>query len=230
MDEYAALGELEPSSPTSNNSSNGRQQSDLTLDDVQGQVFAFATDQYGSRFLQQRIAQADDMEKQMAFKEIRPFIRQLSTHVFGNYIIQKFLEYGSSEQHSAIMNSFRGRWCRLSLDLYGCRVVQKAIDVLTDMHKVQPFLHSVCALMKICANFDFTNTQIVMANCDVSYCHLLQFVIVNELVGRMVDCVMHQNGNHVIQRCITNVSPSQLDLIVNAFVGNVSHCNNSKVH
>ena len=61
----------------------------------------------------------------------------------------------------------------------------------------------------------------------VGYCYL-QFVIVNELVGRMVDCVMHQNGNHVIQRCITNVSPSQLDLIVNAFVGNVSHHNNSK--
>ena len=84
------------------------------------------------------------MEKQVAFKEIRPFIRQLSTHVFGNYIIQKFLEYGSSEQHSAIMNSFRGRWCRLSLDLYGCRVVQKAVDVLTDMHKVQLFLCSMC--------------------------------------------------------------------------------------
>ena len=131
-----------PTSSLSGSSSGCRLHSDLNLEDVKGQVFACAMDQYGSRFLQQKIAQADDMEKQMAFKEIRPYIRQLSTHVFGNYIIQKFLEYGSSEQQRVIMNSFHGRWTRLSLDLYGCRVVQKAIDVLTNTHKAQ--LHILC--------------------------------------------------------------------------------------
>ena len=47
-------------------------------------------------------------------------------------------------------------------------------------------------------------------------------MIVNELVERIVDCVMHRNGNHVIQRCIMSVLSSQLNIIVNALVGNVS--------
>ena len=87
---------------------------------------------------------ADDLEKQMAFKELRPYLRELSTHVFGNYIVQKFLEYGTSEQLGVIVQSFRGRWNKLSLDLYGCRVVQKAAEVLPDIYKVKIWPSLLC--------------------------------------------------------------------------------------
>ncbi len=48
-----------------------------------------------------------------------------------------------------------------------------------------------------------------------------QSVIVNELVGRMIECIMHQNGNHVVQRIITSVPQKLINLIINSLAGDV---------
>ncbi len=130
----ASQGSSSPSNSSS--SSTSQLYSELDLEDIQGQLFEYATDQYGSRFLQQKICTADEIELEAAFKELRPYLRELSTHVFGNYIVQKFLEHGTYEQLSTIMHSFRGRWYKFSVDLYGCRVVQKAMNFLPENFKV----------------------------------------------------------------------------------------------
>lgn len=46
-------------------------------------------DQYGSRFIQQKLETATDEEKNAIFPEILPIGRTLMTDVFGNYVIQK---------------------------------------------------------------------------------------------------------------------------------------------
>lgn len=46
-------------------------------------------DQYGSRFIQQKLETATDEEKNAIFPEILPYGRTLMTDVFGNYVIQK---------------------------------------------------------------------------------------------------------------------------------------------
>lgn len=46
-------------------------------------------DQYGSRFIQQKLETASTEEKNKIFPEILPQARSLMTDVFGNYVIQK---------------------------------------------------------------------------------------------------------------------------------------------
>lgn len=46
-------------------------------------------DQYGSRFIQQKLETANVEEKTKIFPEIIPHARTLMTDVFGNYVIQK---------------------------------------------------------------------------------------------------------------------------------------------
>lgn len=46
-------------------------------------------DQYGSRFIQQKLETANLEETAMIFPEIIPHARTLMTDVFGNYVIQK---------------------------------------------------------------------------------------------------------------------------------------------
>mmetsp|Transcript_7383 Transcript_7383/g.23147 ORF Transcript_7383/g.23147 Transcript_7383/m.23147 type:complete len:288 (-) Transcript_7383:431-1294(-) len=53
---------------------------------------------------------------------------QLTTDVFGNYVIQKFFEYGNAEQRRILAEQLVGQVLKLSLQMYGCRVVQKALD------------------------------------------------------------------------------------------------------
>lgn len=50
---------------------------------------SFSSDQYGSRFIQQKLETASIEEKNVIFPEILPHARTLMTDVFGNYVIQK---------------------------------------------------------------------------------------------------------------------------------------------
>ena len=45
--------------------------------------------------------------------------------VFGNYVIQKFFEHGDQTQKKILANKMKGQVRQLSLQMYGCRVVQK---------------------------------------------------------------------------------------------------------
>jgi len=48
-----------------------------------------SADQYGSRFIQQKLETATTDEKNLVFEEIIPHALSLMTDVFGNYVIQK---------------------------------------------------------------------------------------------------------------------------------------------
>lgn len=48
-----------------------------------------SADQYGSRFIQQKLETATMEEKNMVFEEIFPESLSLMTDVFGNYVVQK---------------------------------------------------------------------------------------------------------------------------------------------
>lgn len=68
---------------------------------------------------------ANSDEKERVFKEIQPNAMQLMTDVFGNYVIQKFFEHGDQSQKRILASKMKGHVLTLSLQMYGCRVVQK---------------------------------------------------------------------------------------------------------
>jgi pumilio RNA-binding family len=100
----------------------------MELGDVQNHVVDFAKDQHGSRFIQQKLEQCTDEEKEMVFAEVLPASYSLITDVFGNYVIQKFFEFGSLDQKATLVERLHGHVPALSLHTYGCRVIQKAIE------------------------------------------------------------------------------------------------------
>ena len=96
------------------------------LRDIFGYIVEFSGDQHGSRFIQQKLESATSDEKEIIFSEIVPHnALQLIQDVFGNYVIQKLFEYGTQIQKTALANTMEGHVLQLSLQMYGCRVVQK---------------------------------------------------------------------------------------------------------
>lgn len=93
--------------------------------DIQHHVVEFSMDQHGSRFIQQKLEVALDADKQMVFDEILPKALTLMTDVFGNYVIQKFFEHGSPEQKRRLAQELVGNVVPLTMQMYGCRVIQK---------------------------------------------------------------------------------------------------------
>lgn len=58
-----------------------------------------SADQYGSRFIQQKLETASTEEKNMVFEEIIPQALSLMTDVFGNYVIQKVIALLFTQLH-----------------------------------------------------------------------------------------------------------------------------------
>jgi len=50
------------------------------------------------------------------------------TDVFGNYVLQKLFEFGNPEQCESLAVLLTGQCVQLSMQMYGCRVVQKALE------------------------------------------------------------------------------------------------------
>jgi pumilio RNA-binding family len=61
----------------------------------------------------------------LVFKEILPHCLTLMVDVFGNYVIQKFFEHGTNEHKRVLGEKLVSHVLELSLQMYGCRVIQK---------------------------------------------------------------------------------------------------------
>ena len=55
----------------------------------------FCQDQNGSRFIQQRLEVGSSGEKDVVMTEVLPAVRRLRNDVFGNYVVQKLLDFGT---------------------------------------------------------------------------------------------------------------------------------------
>ncbi len=74
----------------------------MALADIAGRCLALAQDQHGSRFIQQQLEVASAADKSQTFEELKPHFQTLMTNVFGNYVVQKFLEHGSTEEKCVV--------------------------------------------------------------------------------------------------------------------------------
>lgn len=166
---------------------------------VRGCVNTFSRDQDGSRLIQRLLERRDHVVD--IFEEIMPEFEELTTDVFGNYVLQKLFEIVPKveremeslpevqEAHmlERLTAKVRGNLKRLSKHMYGCRVMQKAIEF------VKP------------------------ADRDA---------LAHEIEGQVPECVFDQNANHVVQK-IVEVSPEKCQFIIDEFMGPLSElaCN-----
>ncbi|KAH8078844.1 hypothetical protein JL720_9594 [Aureococcus anophagefferens] len=72
---------------------------------------------------------APSAERDLIFSEVLPKSRELATDVFGNFVVQKVLTRRRGHEVK-VYEALKGHCVALSLHVYGCRVVQKALDAL----------------------------------------------------------------------------------------------------
>jgi mRNA-binding protein PUF3 len=141
---------------------------------------------------------ANSDEKDQIFTEIQPNSIQLMTDVFGNYVIQKMFEHGNQSQKKILANQMKGHIMTLSMQMYGCRVVQKVMCCPPCPGPVE-----------IALTVDYKALEHVLVDQQAS--------IVKELENYVLKSVKDQNGNHVIQKAIERVPSQHIQFIINAF-------------
>uniref|UniRef100_A0A0C9SAH0 TSA: Wollemia nobilis Ref_Wollemi_Transcript_3604_4174 transcribed RNA sequence n=1 Tax=Wollemia nobilis TaxID=56998 RepID=A0A0C9SAH0_9CONI len=178
----------------------------LELSEIIGHVVEFSSDQYGSRFIQQKLETASVEEKNMVFKEIFPQALTLMTDVFGNYVIQKFFEHGTENQRKDLANELSGHILTLSLQMYGCRVIQKAIEVLDEDQQGKMVLELDGHIMR-CVR-DQNGNHVIQKCIECIPQDKIQFII-SSFFGQVVALSTHPYGCRVIQRVLEHCTDAK---------------------
>ncbi|XVF75575.1 hypothetical protein PTKIN_Ptkin13bG0198000 [Pterospermum kingtungense] len=179
--------------------------------DIVDHVVEFSTDQYGSRFIQQKLETATEEEKNKIFPEIIPHAHALMTDVFGNYVIQKFFEHGTENQRAELASHLIGHVLPLSLQMYGCRVIQKALEVVGVDQQTGMVAELDGSIMK-CVH-DQNGNHVIQKCIECVPQDRIQF-IVSAFYGRVVALSTHPYGCRVIQRVLEHCDDKKTQEII----------------
>uniref|UniRef100_A0A7N8Y6W7 Pumilio homolog 1 n=1 Tax=Mastacembelus armatus TaxID=205130 RepID=A0A7N8Y6W7_9TELE len=211
----------------------------LQLRDIAGHIMEFSQDQHGSRFIQLKLERASSAERQLVFSEILQAAYQLMVDVFGNYVIQKFFEFGSLDQKLALAERIRGHVLSLALQMYGCRVIQKALEFIPSDQQSEMVRELDGHVLK-CVK-DQNGNHVVQKCIECVQPHALHFiidafkgqvfalsthpygcrVIQQELHQHTEQLVQDQYGNYVIQHVLEHGRAEDKSKIVSEIRGNV---------
>ncbi|PON75594.1 Coatomer beta subunit [Parasponia andersonii] len=190
------------------------------LSEIAGHVVEFSADQYGSRFIQQKLETATVEEKNMVYQEITPQALALMTDVFGNYVIQKFFEHGLASQRRELANKLFGHVLTLSLQMYGCRVIQKAIEVVDLDQKIKMVEELDGNIMRCVRD---QNGNHVIQKCIECVPEDAIHFIVSTFFDQVVTLSTHPYGCRVIQRVLEHCKdPKTQSKVMDEILGAVS--------
>ncbi|XP_007977881.1 pumilio homolog 1 isoform X27 [Chlorocebus sabaeus] len=178
----------------------------LQLREIAGHIMEFSQDQHGSRFIQLKLERATPAERQLVFNEILQAAYQLMVDVFGNYVIQKFFEFGSLEQKLALAERIRGHVLSLALQMYGCRVIQKALEFIPSDQQNEMVRELDGHVLK-CVK-DQNGNHVVQKCIECVQPQSLQFII-DAFKGQVFALSTHPYGCRVIQRILEHCLPDQ---------------------
>ncbi|KAI7757765.1 hypothetical protein M8C21_008993 [Ambrosia artemisiifolia] len=161
------------------------------LSEIAGHVVEFSADQFGSRFIQQKLETATTEEKDMVFNEIMPQAYSLMTD---------FFEHGSATQIRELADQLTGHVLTLSLQMYGCRVIQKAIEVV-DLGQQTKMVTELDGHVMRCVRDQNGNHRVL------EHCHdpKTQSIVMDEILKSINMLAQDQYGNYVVQTLVTEM-------------------------
>ncbi|KAI0567232.1 Armadillo-like helical domain containing protein [Gracilaria domingensis] len=194
---------------------NGRE---WQLSEIENNVVEFATDQHGSRFIQQKLETATQEEKDSILKQALTDAQRLMTDVFGNYVVQKLLEHGGHNAVKLIAGELEGRMLVLSLHMYGCRVVQKALEVLDSAARAALVRELNGHVLK-CIR-DQNGNHVIQKCVELVESESVQF-IVDAVLGQAVILAGHSYGCRVVQRILEHGAAKQKAPIMSEIMSSI---------
>ena len=160
-------------------------------------------DQHGSRYIQQRLEMNDLYESDIIFEGIRSTALQLMTDVFGNYVIQKMFEHGSERHRVELARAMQGAVVSLSLQMYGCRVIQKALENLKGYLGEQALIVEELRGHVLSCVKDQNGNHVIQKCIETVPLSISGFIL-EAFRGQVYDLATHPYGCRVIQRILEN--------------------------
>ncbi|KAJ9466928.1 Pumilio-like protein 2 [Diplonema papillatum] len=193
---------------------------------IKGHVFAFATDQEGSRLIQRRLENNAATDLDIVYYELLDSALHLMTDVFGNYVVQKILEHGSAKHQAGMIEVMEGHVVKLTRQTYGCRVIQKSLETCP-LHLKLKMIKELERSIPQCVQDQ--NGNHVIQKCIECMPNDVDFII-NAFLGQIATLATHAYGCRVIQKILEycklhpqSVLAAQCRPVMDEIIGLVNH-------
>ena len=136
----------------------------------------------------------------------------LAMDPFGNYLIQKLLQYGTSEQRDTLIEGTQGQIIEIALNVHGTRVVQKMIECNDSERQVT----AICGAIqpRIMELIQDMNGNHVIQRCLASLPADRSSFIFTTVVKECLAVSCHRHGCCVLQRCLDHADAQHRSPIV----------------
>ncbi len=188
------------------------------LDQVVGHVMELATNQNGSRFLQDRLDERQPPYLDIVFDEILEFLPELMVNLFGNYLCQKVITYSSAQQQMLILQKLSPDFIRVVCDRQGTRASQKLVELCASNSSHRDTIMQICQ----------SDWMLLMMNANAT--HLVHVIldtfpsaevhsIFEDALTHVCDLANDQHGLCILKKCLSlshQANPMHFDAMLHA--------------
>lgn len=187
----------------------------VPLDQLRPEILKLAKDQYGCRFLQKKIdenvipsSQIRTENFKVIFKEVYPFIYELIIDPFGNYLVQKLIDYCDDANLSLILEILQYNLFQISINQHGTRALQKIINSLNNDYQLSLLISGLNPfIIELIKDLNGNHViQKILNKYSPENCQFIYDSIINDLYV----VATHKHGCCVLQKCLNHVNSMQL--------------------
>ncbi|KAF0700281.1 Aste57867_9189 [Aphanomyces stellatus] len=176
----------------------------LTIDDIQGRVYAMSKDQNGCRLLQEQLDFVDRSDLcDLIYTESLPHLVDMMVDPFGNYLFQKLLERVTDAQRLVVVQHVAFHLVAAALNLHGTRSVQKVVEICASSSQPALVQLIVDALkedaVRLC--IDSNGNHVIQRALQYMPSEYNQFVF-DAVCAECTVVGTHRHGCCVLQRCV----------------------------
>lgn len=184
--------------------------------DIINYCYFFCKEQFGCRLLQKIVDDNPSYASEVFYPKIRDKFTEISCELFGNYFIQKILDYIKMSDLEEIVerlipNSFRN----MCLNQHGTRVIQKILGCIqTNENLINFFIVLFTPYMNDFI-FDQNASHIISKFVDCTVSPKNDFVI-EFLAQKIYDVVTQKYSCCTLQKCIQASNPIQRKILLHS--------------
>ena len=184
--------------------------------DIINNSYFFCKEQFGCRLLQKIIDDNPNYASEVFYPKIRDKFTEISCELFGNYFIQKLLDYLKMSDLEEIVqriipNSFRN----ICLNQHGTRVIQKLLACIQLNENLMNFFILLVTPYMNDFIFDQNASHIVSKFVECTVSPKNDFVI-EFLAKNIYEIVTQKHSCCALQKCIQSSNPIQRKILLHS--------------
>ena len=182
----------------------------MSLNDLLNNIEKISENQSGCRLLQNKLQQnsdrADDFYKSIKSKNI---LKKITIDSFGNYFIQKLLEYISSDLiYEFFINIICPSFMEISLNPHGSRVIQKLLERIYNNQNLMKIFNECLQNSMLEIFLNQSSTHII-----IKYISLIKYpnnqIVYKYIVDNIYYIATHKHSCCTLQKCLNEGNNTQ---------------------